>query len=331
VSPEAYDLWLRGNYVGEKSDEASFRKRIELYRRAIQIDPSFAPAHATLSFAYTGLTSWNFAPPSQACGDAEREARQALALDDQLASAHSALADVLFYCRWNFQEAEREIKTAIQLSPSYSAAHYEYAFFLALMRRFDEAIVEAKFARTLDPASPRARNGLGYIYYYAHRYHEAIPELQSVLEIEPSFRMTHTVLSMAYALQGKPEEAFRERMALITTSGNADPRYIANLNAAFARRGLPSFSRQRLQHTLELSRTKYFPPTGIAILYLQAGETDACLDWLEKAYVLHDVELLDVNADPQFDPLRQFPRFQQLIRRIGFGALPDSQAAAAGN
>ena len=324
VSPEAYDLWLRGNYLYLKTDEASFRKRIELYRRAVEIDPKLAPAHATLSFAYTGLTSWNFAPASQACGDAEREARQALALDDQLASAHTALADVLFYCRWNFPEAEREIKTAIQLSPNYSSAHYEYAFFIALMRRFDEAVSEARLARTLDPASPRARNGLGYIYYYARRYDEAIPELQSVLEMEPSFPMAHTLLSMTYTLQGKPEEAFRERMALITTSGNADPRYIASLNAGFARGGLRSFARQRLQHTLELSRTKYIPPTGIAVLYLQAGETDACLDWLEKAYALHDVELLDVNADPQFDPIRQDSRFRDLLRRIGFSAPADT-------
>jgi serine/threonine-protein kinase len=196
------------------------------------------------------------------------------------------------------------------------------------MRRFDEAIVEAKLARTLDPASPRARNGLGYIYYYAQHYDEAIPELQSVLEIEPSFRMAHVVLSMSYALQGKAQEAFDERMAVLGTG--PDAKYIANLKAAFARGGLRSFAHERLQHTLEQSRTKYVPPTGIAILYLQAGETDACLDWLEKAYAARDVELLDVNADPQFDPLRQNPRFQQLTRRLGFGASPTAQAPAAG-
>jgi serine/threonine protein kinase/tetratricopeptide (TPR) repeat protein len=331
VSPAAYDLWLRGNYLGIKTDEVSYRKRIDLYRRAVEIDPKFAPAHATLSFAYISMTTWNYAPPPQACGDAEREARQALALDDQLASAHTALSDVLFYCRWNFPEAEREIKTAIQLSPNYSFAHYEYAFFLALMRRFDEAIVEAKFARTLDPASPRARNGLGYVYYYARRYDEAIPELQSVLEIEPSFRMARVVLSMTYALQGKSAEAFGQRMAVL--GNDTDPQYMANLRAAFARGGLPAVARVRVQHTLELSHKKYIPPTTIAGLYLEAGEPDACLDWLEKAYTERDVQVLDVNGDPRFDAIRLNPRFQQLTRRLGFSASAEAagQAGSAGN
>jgi TolB-like protein len=318
VSPEAYDLWLRGNYVGQKTDEASSRKRIELYRRAVEIDPSFAPAHATLSFAYITMTTWNFAPPSQACGDAEREARQALALDDQLASAHTALAAVLFYCRWNFPEAEHEIKTAIQLSPSYSSAHYDYAFFLALTRRFDEAIVEAKLARTLDPASPRIRNGLGYMYYYARRYDEAIPELHSVLEIEPDFRLAHILLSFTYTLQGKPQEAFRERLTVIETGSDVDPQYIANLRAAFARGGLAPVARLRLQRMLEDSRKRYIPPTTLADMYLEVGDTDTCLDWLEKAYALRDVEVLDINADPRFDAARDHPRFRQLTRRLGF-------------
>ncbi len=316
VSPEAYDLWLRGNYVGQRTDEESLRKRIDIYRRAVAIDPRFAPAHATLSLAYISMTTWNFAPRSPACEDAEREARRALDLDDQLPSAHTALADVLFYCRWNFPEAEREIKTAIQLSPNFSSARYDYAFFLALLRRVDEAIAESKSARMLDPASPRVRNALGYMYYYAHRYDEAIPELQSVLEIEPEFRMAHVVLSMTYAQQGKPLEAFRERMALLS----ADPQYVADLKAAFARGGLQSAARLRLQHALDFARTKYYPPTAIASLYLQAGETGACLDWLEKAYAQRDVELLDINVDPLFDPLRQNPRFQQLTRSIGFAS-----------
>ena len=178
--------------------------------------------------------------------------------------------------------------------------------------------MEAKFARTLDPASPRDRNGVGYIYYYAHRYDEAVPELQSVLEIEPAFGMAHTVLAMTYARQGKPQEAFRERLAAL--GRDADPQYIANLRAAFASGGLRAVARLRLQHALELSRKQYIPPTGIASLYLQAGETDACLDWLEKAYALRDVQLLDVNADPIFDEIRENPRFRQLARRIGFAS-----------
>jgi serine/threonine-protein kinase len=318
VSPESYELWLRGNYLLDKPNEASFRKAIELYSRASEIDPSFAPAHATLAFAHLSTTTWNYAAPAQPCADAEREARQALALDDQLAEGHTALADVLFYCQWNWPEAEREIKTAIDLSPNYVGAHYDYAFFLALMRRSDDAVREIQLARSLDPVSPRIRHSVGYIYYYARRYEEAVPHFQAALEMEPSLLLAHTMLAMIYARQGNAEAAFRERLAALAAT--TDPRYVADLRAAFAQGGLRAVAQLRLQRALQRSRETFVPPTTIASLYLESGNPEQCLTWLEKAYALRDVQLLDINADPRFESLGEKPRFQQLVRRLGFSA-----------
>ena len=323
VSPEAYDLFLRANYLFTKSDEASFRKRVDLYKHALQIDPNFAPAHAGLAFSYIGLTTWNFAPSSEVCGDAEREARLALSLDDQQAQAHTALADVYFYCHWNWSEAEREVRTAIDISPNYSGAHYEYAFFLALMRRFDEAIQEIQQARRLDPLSPRVRTGVGYMYYFARRYDEAVPHFKAALEMEPSFSLAHILLAQIYAYQGNGEAALRERVAIVSST---NPDFAAQLRTAFTQEGWRGVVRLRLERLHEQSRTKFVPPTTFAALYADIGEVEEGLRWLEKAYDTHDVQVLDIVADAHFDPLRDQPRFRKIADALDLDRATKSPA-----
>jgi TolB-like protein/DNA-binding winged helix-turn-helix (wHTH) protein/tetratricopeptide (TPR) repeat protein len=306
LNPMAFEEYLKGQYFWNRRDGGGLEKSIEHFQRAIESDPSFAPAYADLAQSYMLLDA-----PERAKSAADK----ALSLDPTLAEAHTALA-LIYEHYWRFPEAENEYKLAISLNPNYATAHHWYGEgYLALMGRFDEADREMKQARALDPVSRIIATDCGAVLYLGRRYDEAYRELSKVLEMEPGFSEALMFRGAVLLRQGKYEEAVADLQN--ATRIDNRPWRLGVLGWALGVAGKRSEAAAILRKLEALSRQTNVPPWSLAIIYIGLGETDEAFAWLEKAYAERSSDLRALKVDPIYDPLRRDPRFQDLVRRVG--------------
>jgi TolB-like protein/Tfp pilus assembly protein PilF/tRNA A-37 threonylcarbamoyl transferase component Bud32 len=316
VDPEAHEAYLKGRYHLNKRTEADLKKALEYFQQAVATDPDYALGYAGLADCYYVAAARDFLPPAEAYREAETAARRALELDDQLAEAHTALAAVTA-SEYDWSDAEREYERAIELNPSYATAHHWYSLFLAAMGRHDEALAEIKLAHELDPLSLIINEALGWPFYLARQYDQAIEQYERTLEMEPNFTPTYYDLGRAYLHKGRLKDAIRVHRKLVELSGgqwNAK----AALGHTYAVAGKQEAARKILSELVALSNRSYVSPYDIARIYAGLGDKDEALAWLEKAYQERNNYLIYLKVDPDFDPLRSDPRFDDLLHRLGF-------------
>ena len=206
VNAKAYELLLRGHFQRAKGSTEDRQKALDYFRQAIEADPNYALAYADLSDIYRSLINSGTFAPAEFLPIARSAAQKARELDDSLADAHYALANLMTYA-WEWDEAEREYKRAIELNPNLALAHRWYAAYLRLMGRHDQAIAEITRARELDPLSPGVNATVGFVLSSAGRYDEASEALKKTLELDRSYPYTHLFLGHVYAAQKKYAEA----------------------------------------------------------------------------------------------------------------------------
>jgi eukaryotic-like serine/threonine-protein kinase len=313
VNPEAYDLLLKGRFYRSKGGTMDRMQAAEYFSRAITVDPTYALAYAELSNSYRSLIGSSTFDPKEYLPKAEAAAQKALELDESLADAHYAQANLKVYA-WQWAAAEAEFKRAIELNPNLALAHRWYASYLRLMGRHEQAISEIRRARELDPLSVGVDATVGYILFSARQYDQAIDELKKTLVIDQEYSYTHLFLGFAYAAKGMYREAIAAYEEAIRL-GLDSPSTQIYLGAAYARAG----DRERAQAIMTRLQTgeEYVSPGQWAILYTAQGEREQAFASLEQAYQEHDLQLQYLGVEPAFDPLRSDPRFQDLLRRVG--------------
>jgi TolB-like protein/Flp pilus assembly protein TadD len=315
VLPKAYEAYLRGRFHWNKRTGEQLQKAIALFNLAIEVDPAFARAHAGLADTYVIAPIFGLMPPRQALAETRAAATAALAIDEASSEAHAALAYALALYEWDWEGAEREFTRALELNPSAAMSRFHYAATLAATGRFDEAIAEAERARTLDPVSPIVTAGLAWVFHLARRYDEAIEESLRVLELDPDFPIGHFRLGAAYLCKGLYAEAVVALQKAIDTSGG-DPTFMAYAGHAHAAAGDRAAAEEILRQVEAMSGQRYVPATARAIIYTGLGESDAALDWLDMALEERSWDAAFLQVEPVFDPLRQQPGFQRLVRRL---------------
>ncbi|MEJ2007848.1 MAG: winged helix-turn-helix domain-containing protein [Acidobacteriota bacterium] len=315
VNPEAYPLYLQGRYYFRKRTLPAFDKSIQRFQRALEMDPQYAAAYSGLSESYGILPFYGGALPRVVFPKAKAAALKALEIDSTLAEAHAALGNVLFYYDWDWPGAERELKRAIALKPSYVAAHHWYAEYLSAMGRHEQAFAEIRRAQELDPASPLMRAIGGEVYTLAHRPGEAIEQCRKGLELDSNFGLAHRWLGMAYMEKGMYREAMAELEEADRLIGRDNALGLARVYAMAGRRGeavkmLDRFDGQYKQGEVS--------PVGLAAAYAALGEKQRALDWLQKAHAQRDPFMVFTRVYWAFDSLRSDPRFQELVSRMNF-------------
>ncbi len=307
-NPEAYQLYLKGRFYWSKLTVDSVQKAIEQFQQAIQKDSSFALAHAGLAdgYSYTGRSA-----------EARNAAVEALRLDDSLGEAHASLGWIKFLYDWDWHGAEAEMRRGIELSPNYPAAHHWYAVLLGNMGRHDEAIQEAKRAQDLDPISPIITVTSALAYLLARQYPEAASELNKSLEMDPGFSAARGVLAIVYEQTEKYQEAIDEFQKVLEQSGN-NPIVRANVRAAMGRvYGHWGRRTEAIRILNEVSLQPEVTPYIVAQIHAALGNRQHALEWLDRAYQAHDLNLPSVKEDRTFDSLHQEPRFIELVRKVG--------------
>jgi len=313
---EAYQLYLKGRFYWEKRSGSGLAKAIEYLDQSIKKDPTFALAYAGLADCY--VVPANQIAPNEAMPKAKAAAQRALELDETLAEAHTALARVFAAYEWNWPEAEKEFKRAIELNPRYPTAHQWYGGYLDAMGRHDESISERRLALQLDPLSLILNFELAQAFYYARNYDGAITQYKKTLEMEPNFPPAYQFLPVAYEQKGDVDQAVAMFLSSPKTNpvGGESSFSRAGLAHAYALKGQRQAAINILKELESDSSQTYIPATSIALVYAGLGDNDHTFEWLEKAYQEHAFQLQWLNIEPRWDGLRSDPRFEEILRRI---------------
>jgi TolB-like protein/Flp pilus assembly protein TadD len=316
ANTEAHQLYLKGRFFWNKRTGNDLKKSIDYFQQAITADPNYALAYAGVADAYVFLPGYTAGTPQDCYPRAMAAAKKALELDDTLSEAHTALALAIWYYDFDFSQANREFRRAIELNPNYAIAHQQYGNnTLSALGRFDEAIAEGKRAVELDPLSLVINSDLGVDYFFARRYDEAIAQLHKTLEMDPGYYFAHVMLGQALEMKSAPDAAIAEYQK--ARALNDDPSVLGLLARAYGLSGNKTEAEKILNQLRELSTQRYVAAYSFALVYLGLGDKEEAVRWLEQSY--QDRAGSDVGwirVDPLVDPLHGDPRFQALAEKI---------------
>ncbi len=319
VNPQAYEAHLRGRHRWNRRTPSELHKGIEHFNEAIAHDPTYAPAYAGLADSYNILADLNVVPPLEAASRARAAVSRALELDPQLAEAHTSLGFIRLFFDWDRAGSERAYHQAISLNPSYATAHQWHAMLLTSRGRFDEALAEGLRAQELDPLAFIIGTTVADVFFFSRRYDEAIERLQSILTMEPGFVPAHSDLGRALAQSGRHAEAIEE-FTIGARLGGADPRAHGGLGHTFALAGRHEEARAVLAQLEQRAARLEAGSFAIAVIHIALGQIDQAFAWLDRACREHDRALVWLEVHPRLDPLREDPRFAELLARVGLSA-----------
>lgn len=316
ISPEVYESYLKGRFALDKSNSrADIEESISYFDETIKRDPTFAPAYVGLANAY-GKVSTIFvgAPPAELRPKVIGAARKALELDPKLADAHVLLADTL-QKQWHWAEAEAEYRRALDLNPSDAAAHAGLASWLLCQGRTEEALAWAQRGRELNPVAVSGAN-IAWILFQARRYDEAIHELRSVLAVRPDDASALWGLGFVLIAKGQSGEAIPVLQKTVSIM-QSSPGSVELLAMAYAGSGRRTEALRVINELKRRRRTSYVPAGAFINPYLGLRDYDEAFVWFERAYQEQSNILQFLKVHPYFDPIRDDPRFKDLVHRVG--------------
>ena len=316
ISPEVYENYLKGRFALAKSNSrTNIVESISYFNDAIRKDPTFAPSYVGLANAYSELAT------VFAGGVAQEErpkailaARKALELDPELVEAHVLLADVAQQ-QWRWAEAEGEYHQALELSPNNAAAYSSLANWLVSQGRTEEAVTACRRGREIDPLAVSGSD-LAWMLFYARRYNDAVNEARSVLAVTPDDAFAGWILGFALIANHHPQEAVTVLEKAVSASDQS-PAIVGLLIHAYAQSGRRADALHLLEKLKRRKLTGYVPAAALILAYLGLGEYDQAFLWLQEAYKEQSNILQFLKVHPFFDPVRDDPRFKDLLRRIG--------------
>ena len=315
VGSQALEAYLKGRYFWNKRTSDAFKKGIEYFNRAIDLEPDYAAAYDGLSDSYLMLACRGVLPIAETFKKAKDAAEHALTIDPELGEARASLAHVRLH-GWEWEGLDEEFRRALELNPGYAFAHYWYAEYLMAIGRPDEAVASVRRALAIDPLSSVLNASLGMILYLARRMDESQEALRKGLEIDPGHFLLHFRRGLVLMQVGAPRDAIEEVERAVELSGRSTET-LAGLAQACARAGMPDAMEKILAELLGQTE-RYVSPYNIARVYAAHRDAARVFEWLERAYEEHNPDLIELRTEPVFDSVRGDARFSALLRRIGW-------------
>jgi tetratricopeptide (TPR) repeat protein len=313
-NPLAHQAYLKGLFYWNKPADEGVARAVAHFEEAIALDPTFGSAHAALARALVSMANYYVREPRVALEAARTAAARALDLDGQDAIARVALASVRRALDWDLPGAEQALLAAMASNPSNEAAHREYALLLAAHGRFADAGAAIQRACELDPVCLLANTSAAVVWFFARDYARALEWCRHTLEMEPCYQPARRLLAAVLALSGRPEEATRELAA--PSVRRLDVVSLTWLAHALAVRGRPASARRVLAHAVAQGDS-FVPAYHQAFVHAALGDADAAFALMTRACEERDPALVQLAAEPRFDPLRQDPRWDALVGRLG--------------
>ena len=317
ANPEAYRLYLKGRYHLLKITPPEIQIGISYFQQAVDIDPSYALAYVGLADGYRSFALVGEMPSIDFFPKAKAAAQKAVEIDDTLAEAHAELGFTIFWYDWDWNEAENQLKRAIELNPNNADTHAFYAHLLSNTGRHTEGLTQIKRARELDPVDLRISGLEVEFLVHAGKTDEALARVQKMFELNPNSWFTHLFASSAYIDKGMFAEAISEARRSRELNGGSS-NSIAFLAYALAKSGKQAEARTVVAELLKRSAERYVPPYNIALAHNGLGERAETLAWLERGYKERDTKMVFLKVEPKWNSLRGDPGFEDLMRRVGF-------------
>jgi len=300
--------------MGQMSPD-SFRVAIQFFRRALDVDATYARSYAGLARCYATSGHLSFMPPKEAFTLAKAAAKKALEFDQNLPDAHIAMGLVFLWYEWQWKSAEEEFRAAMRLSPNDADAHLYFGVYYILQEMPDEAIREARRALDLDPLSPRVSAMLAWVLCFAGQVDAAVEQIHRTLELDPESMAAKALLAETHLLKGR----FKEAVKIFQPW----PWAKAHLGMAYALDGDHDSARQILTEIKAPTQAAYQSRYDIGMLALVLGNVEEGFDFLEKSFAERDPKLVfvrsTVDVTPELQVFREHPRYHRLLERLGYG------------
>jgi len=313
TNEEAYWLYLQGRNLTYSPSAENARKGIEYFEQAIRLDPNFARAYAAMAHAYIASAMLRYGSPREEFEKAKQAVTKALELDNNFGEGFAVAGQLKFYYEWNYPAAEKDLLRALELEPNSDLAHKEYATFLAARGRFNEAVAEINTALEIDPNSLIIQGYRGRILFLARRYDEAILQFKQIFEVNEKSEMGW--LYTSYQLKG--DDAAGAYEWFMKSQKQKNPERLELFQNAYKTSGW----RGVRQKELELDKLNEKKPSAnyytMARQYALLGDKEQAFEYLNKAIEKRQGQMFQLNVEPPFDILRDDPRFDELVKRVG--------------
>lgn len=305
-SGEALQNYNQGRFLVERRHKGDYEKALEYFEKAIELDPNYSNAHA--GKADVKIVRFWGSGKHEDIISARTAVNRAIAINDRNSYARAVYCRILTTYDWNHAEAEKECRRAVELNPNDHEAQKELAFFLHAMGKDDEALAAINNAIQIAPSSFNKRSR-GMILYQLRQYDEAIKELEQVEETDPLYVEASRWLSRAYHQKGDFSRAVAYYIRLTQFSGGSADE-VAAIKTLFETEGWTAVLRN-------MADSKYMRTLFRAGSLAELGEKDLAFATLEEMSVNRAVLLVTIAREPTLDPLRNDPRFNNLLKRVG--------------
>lgn len=314
INNEAYQAYLKGRYYWNRRTVENLKKAIEQFKAAVDRDPNYALAYSGLADCYVLLPEYAGIPAGEAMPQAKAYAERAIAIDENLAEGHTSLGGVNLKS-WKWAEAEDEFKRAIELNPNYATAYHWYCVLLRSLGRFDEAAQMIGKAQELDPLSVVISNNVVQTYRIRKDFTKMAEASLKLIELDPNYHVGYQFLGESYLKLGRETEAIANLQKSLEMS-NRGLISLMFLGNAYAVTGKRSEANAVIKELEEKYTRKESSGVNIAAVYVGLGEKDKAFEWLEKDFQSRSGELAFIRWYMQFDPVRDDPRFKDLLKRM---------------
>ncbi|MBK5293568.1 MAG: winged helix-turn-helix domain-containing protein [Acidobacteriia bacterium] len=316
--PEVHEMIGRGRSHLLAMSMFDVPKAVKAFRTAIELDPTYAAAHAGLALACCAQVQMRLVPPAEAYSEAKAAALSALAMDSGCADAQVALGAVLFFSEWNWAGAKRSLERALELNPNHTEAYLLHGQLLEALGRLEEGLAMKQKALERDPFSPLVHLQISMSYWNQHRYEESIEWANKTLALDPRHPHAREHIAGAYLKMGDFDRYMAESIQHAELHG-CSAEALEPLKQAYATSGRAGVVKLFLQRAS--SRPSAFPAMALAVHYGEAGNLDAAFKYLDRALESHDPSLVHLAVAPQWDSLRVDPRFTERLARMGLSTV----------
>ncbi len=316
VNPDAHEAYLQGRYFWNKRSPDFLRKSLELYEKAIRIDPNSAETHAAMASVYVTMLGSDQFPPREMEAKARRAAEKALSIDETLAEPHAVLAMVKAAEDYDWDGSDAEFRRAFELDPNLAVAHHWYGYMLIARGRNDEAYQEVQKASQLDPLNQATVNAVSGALAGWRKFDACVARARKLLELDPNSYYAYWSIGDCSTGMKKYDDAiaaYRETLRISPhTLG-----IICRLGYVLALAGRKSEARAQLRE-IELSQKSGYSSGALrAFVHIGLGDRERAIELLLKDYENRSIGVLLFRSDFHFDSLRPDPRFQALVKKAG--------------
>jgi eukaryotic-like serine/threonine-protein kinase len=320
-SSEAYDLYLQARFAFNQETPLEFKRALDLFLRSAAADPCFAPAAIGIAETHMRMDWYGLEPASEAVPAVRSALATALRLQPDSVAGLCNLAITQAGWDWDWVAAGNTFLQALAARGGLAAVHFHYGLdFLTPQGRLEEALRELGQALRLDPLSPIVRTAVGGCLYRMRRWEQSAETLSEALRANPGFGHTHWSLGRVLLELGRGEEAVKCFQDATKIMGEI-PSALAEAGYCHARMGRLDLARSSLRELQRLGGLAWVSPLNAALVHVGLGDEDATMECLEEAFQKRIRQLVWVNVDPRYDPLRANAEFGRLISRLGLSPL----------